>query len=112
MSVFLEELCDDLILILQKLRNSPGWCSVTKAKPCSIHFPVVRMQPSLVWDSSAVLIARATVLLNTAKGEELKDVRKQSWNLTITNPTSAEVHRRKEASGEEGEGVSPLFSCM
>lgn len=76
--MFLEELCDDLILILQKLRNSPGWCSVIKAKPFSSRFPVVRMQPPLVWDSSAVLIVRATVLMDAAKGEELKDIRKQS----------------------------------
>lgn len=76
--MFLEELCDDLILILQKLRNSPGWCSVIKAKPFRIRFPVVRMQPPLVWDSSAVLIVRAAVLMDAAKGEELKDIRKQS----------------------------------
>lgn len=88
-----------------------------KAKPCSIRFPVVRMQPSLVWDSSAALIARATVLMDTAKGE-LKDVRKQSWNLTITNPTSAEVQgsdgekHHPYALGKRVEDLAPsLLAC-
>lgn len=85
---------------------------------CSIRFPVVRMQPSLVWDSSAALIARATVLMNTAKGEELKDIRKQSWNLTITNPTSAEVQgsdgekHHPYALGKRVEDLAPsLLAC-